>query len=78
MYNTVADFWRMIDETNVKAIVMLTNFEQLNQRGVYQVNYFIYKIRKQNHFLVFSRNNVILIGTITTTKLLAISLLKFF
>ena len=37
MSHTVSDFWRMLDEKNVKAIVMLANFEQLNHRGVYQV-----------------------------------------
>ena len=37
MSNTVADFWRMIDEKNVKAIVMLANFEQLNDRGELKV-----------------------------------------
>ena len=38
MNTTVTDFWRMIDEKNVKAIVMLANFYQMNERGELKVN----------------------------------------
>ena len=38
MASTVFDFWRMIYEKNVKAIVMLANFYQMDKNGEYKVN----------------------------------------
>jgi hypothetical protein len=34
---TVSDFWRMIDEKDIKAVVMLANFYQINQKGELKV-----------------------------------------
>ena len=69
MESTVADFWRMIVEKKVKAIVMLANFYQLDQHGVKKViKFFTCKINVLILISCFYRYNAFHIGMIRRLK----------